>query len=730
MHDGSTDRHGVDTDTSGTADDRIETLLDELTLAEKVGQLNQLNGTDQTGPAVGEVDLDAEIAAGAVGSMLNVDGMAARERYQRLAVEESRLGIPLLFGFDVVHGYETILPTPLAEAASWDREVARVDAAVAASEAAAAGITWAFSPPCDVTRDARWGRSMESSGEDPFLTAELTRERVRGYQGDDLAAPDTVLACVKHFVGYGDVLAGREYNTVDSSETALRERHLPPFEAAVEAGVGSVMTAFTDFERIPIGANRELLRDLLKGTWGFEGVVVSDWNSVRELLPHGVAADEREAARLAIEAGTDVDMVGHVYTAALEALVEDGTVPESLVDDAVRRVLETKRRLGLFDDPYRYFDDDRRDSVVGSERHRETARDSARQSMVLLENDGTLPLSAPDTIAVGGALADEGTDVLGEWRARGDGDEAVTVLEGLRNATDADVRFARGYDRFGEARPEDRDELVETVAAADVAVLVVGEPWEFSGECSSRTDISLPGDQRGVLEAAVETGTPVVAVVLNGRPLAIPWTAENVPAVLDAWQPGSEGGNAVADVLFGRSNPSGKLPMSFPRTVGQVPISYDELPTGRPAETAEPGWASSYLDAPNDPLYAFGHGLSYTEFEYRDLALDTDVLAPHETLTATVSVENTGPVAGAEVVQCYVRDEVGSRSRPGLRLAGFEKVALEPGETSRVAFDIGPERLETWTAAEEWRVEPGAFEAFVGRAADDLRLSESFTVSE
>ncbi|RJT00221.1 beta-glucosidase BglX [Halococcus sp. IIIV-5B] len=730
MHDTPPDRDALDTDTSGTADDRIETLLGELTLAEKVGQLNQLNGTDQTGPAVGEVDLDTEIAAGAVGSVLNVDGMAARERYQRLAVEESRLGIPLLFGFDVVHGYETILPTPLAEAASWDREVARVDAAVAANEAAAAGITWAFSPPCDVARDARWGRSMESSGEDPFLTAELTRERVRGYQGDDLTAPDTVLACAKHFVGYGDVLAGREYNTVDISETALRERHLPPFEAAVEAGVGSVMTAFTDFERIPVGANRELLRDLLKGTWAFDGVVVSDWNSVRELLPHGVATDEREAARLAVEAGTDVDMVGHVYTAALEALVADGTVPESSLDDAVRRVLEAKRRLGLFADPYRYFDDDRRDSVVGSERHRETARDSARQSMVLLENDGTLPLSAPDTIAVGGALADEGTDVLGEWRARGDGDEAVTVLDGLRNATDADVTFARGYDRFGEARPEDRDELVETIEMADIAVLVVGEPWEFSGECSSRTDISLPGDQRGVLEAAVETGTPVVAVVLNGRPLAIPWTAENVPAVLDAWQPGSEGGNAVADVLFGNVNPSGKLPMSFPRTVGQVPMSYDELPTGRPAETAEPGWATSYLDAPNDPLYAFGHGLSYTEFEYRDLALDTDVLATHEALTATVSVENTGPVAGAEVVQCYVRDEAGSRSRPGLRLAGFEKVALEPGETSRVAFDIGPERLETWTAAEEWRVEPGAFEAFVGRAADDLRLSESFTVSE
>ncbi|EMA47309.1 glycoside hydrolase family 3 domain protein [Halococcus morrhuae DSM 1307] len=713
------------------SDRSIEALLNELTLSEKVGQLNQLNGTDETGPSVGTVDLDAEIAAGRVGSMLNTDGMAARERYQRLAVEESRLGIPLLFGFDVVHGYETVFPTPLAEAASWDRETVRANAAAAAAETAAAGITWTFSPPCDVARDARWGRSMESSGEDPYLAAELTHERVRGYQGTDLAAPDTMLACVKHFVGYGDVLAGREYNTVDVSETALRERHLPPFEAAVEAGVGSVMTAFTDFERVPVGAHKGLLRDLLKDEWGFDGVVVSDWNSVRELLPHGIAVDEREAARAALEAGTDVDMVGHIYSKELEELVAEGTVAESLLDDAVRRVLETKRRLGLFEDPYRYFDDARRESVVGSERHREAAREGARESMVLLENDGMLPLTDAGTVAVGGALATEGTDVLGEWRARGDGDDAVPILAGIENAVDAArIEFVEGYDRFGETTPEKRDELVETVAGADVAVLAVGEPWELSGECSSRTDISLPGDQRAVLEAALETGTPVVTVILSGRPLAIPWTAENVPAVLEAWHPGSEGGNAVADVLFGDHSPSGKLPMSFPRTVGQVPLQYDELPTGRPEATAEPGWSSSYVDCPNDPLYAFGHGLSYTEFAYDDLAIGAQTISPTDHLDIEATVENIGERAGREVVQLYVRDVVGSRSRPTIELAGFEKISLEPGERRRVAFELGPKTLATWTADGERRVESGEFEVFVGRASDDLRLSNGFTVAE
>ncbi|XVH33602.1 beta-glucosidase BglX (plasmid) [Haloferacaceae archaeon DSL9] len=714
-------------------DETVSELLSEMTIDEKVGQLNQLNGTDQTGPAVDDVDVESEVRGGAVGSLLNVDGFERRRKLQRLAVEESRLGVPLLFGFDVVHGYETIFPIPLGEAASWDPEAAAAAASVAATETAAAGIHWTFGPPVDVTRDARWGRAMETSGEDPHLGSELAAARVRGYQGDDLRATDTVLACAKHFAGYGAVTAGREYNTVDISESTLRDVHLPPFKAVVDAGVGTIMNAFTDVDGVPAGASEYLVREILKSEWGFEGFVVSDWNSFREFIAHGVAADEREAARLALRAGSDMDMVGHVYATELAELVEDRVVDEELLDDAVRRVLGVKHLLGLLDDPYRYVDERRRKSTSLRADHRETARDVARKSIVLLKNEAsTLPLSDPDEIAVVGSLADSRDDVLGEWRARGDPRRAVSLLEGMDAARDSatELTHAKGYERSGTVTPSLRAEAVETAADADVAVVAVGETWDLSGECASRTNVDLPGDQRALLEALSETGTPIVAVLMNGRPLAIPWLDEHLPAIVETWFLGTEAGRAIADVLFGEHNPSGRLPISFPRTVGQVPISYNHYPTGRPKRTAESGWATSYLDAPNDPLYAFGHGLSYTTFEYAELDLRDSAIRGDESLRVRVTVENVGDVPGDEIVQLYTRDRVGSRTRPVKELKAFEKIPLEPGERRTVEFKIDRDDLAFWTADETFAAEPGEFTVMVGRASDDIRLSETFELLE
>ncbi|WP_433634115.1 beta-glucosidase BglX [Halomicrococcus sp. NG-SE-24] len=708
----------------------IESLLGEMTLEEKVGQLNQLNGSDQTGPAVDGVDLEAEIGSGRVGSVLNVDGLENRRRYQRIAVEETRLGIPLLFGFDVVHGFRTIFPIPLGEAATWNPDLAERTADVAGTETAAAGIHWTFAPTVDVSRDARWGRAMESSGEDAYLASKLARARVRGLQGEDLSAVDTVLACAKHFAGYGDVKAGREYNTVDISESSLRDVHLPPFEAAVDEGVATVMNAFTAYDRIPAGADESLVSETLKDDWDFEGFVVSDWNSVRELIYHGVAGDEAEAAETAIEAGSDVDMVGHVFSDSLVGLVEDGTVDESTLDNAVRRVLRYKFELGLFDDPFRYFDDDRKAAATRREAHRSVAREAARESLVLLKNEkDLLPLVDDyDDIAVVGALADSQDDMLGNWRARGQPRDAVTVLEGVRAAVGdgTNVRFVEGCDRSGAVSEKSQREAVEAVDDADVAVVAVGENWELSGECRSRTSIDLPGDQRSLLEALDSTDTDVASVLFNGRPLAVPWMDEHLPAILEAWFPGTQAGHAVADVLFGERDPSGRLPMSFPRNVGQCPVHYDHLPTGRPAETAEPGWATSYMETPNAPLYSFGHGLSYAEFEYDEFALSDDVLERGGVLTVSVRVTNTGDRRGDETVQLYTHDRVGSRSRPVKELAGFETVTLNPDESKTVRLQLTEDDLAFWTADGEMAAEPGEFEVMVGRSAADIRVTGAF----
>jgi len=722
-------------------EERVETLLSELSLEEKVGQLNQLNADFATGTAVGDMDIEQGVLDGDIGSVLNFEDLEEARKLQRLAVEESDHGIPLVLALDVIHGHRTIFPIPLGEAASWNPEAAERSARVAAREAAADGIHWTFAPSVDVGRDARWGRVMEAAGEDPYLSSEISKARVRGFQGDDLAADDTILACAKHYVGYGASEAGREYNTVDISETNLREVHLPPFEACLEAGVGSVMNAFNLYNRIPASANEELVDELLRGELGFEDLVVSDWDSFGELVPHGVAGDLREVARQCIEAGSDVDMVSGAYSTELVGLVEDGVVDEALVDQAVRRLLVFKGALGLFEDPYRYFDEERQSQRILSDEHREAAREVARESQVLLKNeDDVLPVDDGQAVALVGALADSQTDMLGAWRAEGKPEDVTTLRTTLEERL-GDLTYAEGCDRDGSVGDEQRAEAVAAVESADVAVVAVGERFGQSGEAASRAHLDLPGDQRDLLEALVDTDTPVAAVLFNGRPLAIDWEAEHVPAILEAWFPGVEAGPAIADVLLGEYNPSGRLPMSFPVTEGQVPIYYNRLRTGRPAEerdvdlTEPPAhdgekYMSRYLDIPNAPLYSFGHGESYTEFEYSSVGLGDDEMAMDGVLTVEVTVENTGEMTGTEVVQLYVKDLVASRARPIKELAGFENVDLEPGEAATVTFELTSEDLEFWTADGEYAAEPGEFEVMIGHAADDIVATESFELVE
>ncbi|MDS0294924.1 glycoside hydrolase family 3 N-terminal domain-containing protein [Halogeometricum luteum] len=722
-------------------EERVETVLSELTLEQKVGQLNQLNADFATGTAAGEMDIEQGILDGDIGSVLNFRDLEEARRFQRLAVEESDHGIPLVLALDVIHGYRTIFPIPLGEAASWNPEVAELSARVAATEAAASGVHWTFAPSVDVSRDPRWGRVMEAAGEDPYLSATISSARVRGFQGDDLSAADTVLACAKHFIGYGATEAGREYNTVDISETNLHEIHLPPFEACLQAGVGSVMNAFNLYERIPASSNEELVDGLLRDRLDFEDLVVSDWNSFGELSTHGVAEDLREIARACIEAGSDVDMVSGAYVTELVALVESGVVDESLVDRAVKRLLTVKAVLGLFEDPYRHFDEERQTQRLLTDEHRQAARDVARESLVLLKNEADLlPLEDGRDVALVGGLAGSATDMLGAWRAEGTPDDVTTLEASLTDRVE-NLTYAEGCATDGTASDEQLETAVETVASADVAVVAVGERYDQSGEAASRAHIDLPGDQRALLEALVETGTPVAAVLFNGRPLAIDWEAEHVPAILEAWFPGVEAGPAIADVLLGEYNPSGRLPMSFPITEGQIPIYYDRLKTGRPAEDVdvdltEPPenpaekYLSRYLDIPNEPLYAFGHGESYTEFAYTDVSLDVPAITPEDSLSVDVTVENTGGRAGTEVVQVYVRDLVGSRARPIRELVRFGNVELEAGESETVSFELTTADLAFWTADEEYAAEPGEFEVQVGHAADDIAAVATFELVE
>ena len=687
----------------------IDSLLARMTLEEKLGQLNQLSVDNQ--PSAEQLEL---VRKGLVGSFFNLTGAAATHEAQRVAVTESRLHIPLIFGHDVIHGYRTIFPIPLAEAASWDPEAVQAAAHVAAKEAAAAGLHWTFAPMVDIARDPRWGRIAEGSGEDPYLGSAMAAARVRGFQGADPRAPDAVLATVKHFAAYGGAEGGRDYNTVDLSERTLREVYLPPYHAALDAGAATVMTSFNEIGGIPSTASPWLMTTLLRREWGFRGFVVSDWTAVAELMNHGVAGSRAEAGKLALAAGVDMDMVSRIYVDDLPALVRAGRVPMAVVNEAVRRVLRGKAALGLFDDPYHGATPERERAALLAPEHRQLARRVAEEAIVLLKNDGQrLPLGASvKTIAVIGPLADDKVSALGSWPGRGDPRDAVTPLEGIKaRAGNVSVVYAKGSG-ITDTATAGFAEAVAAAKQAEVAVLVLGEAGDMSGEAASRANIDLPGVQQQLLEAIHATGTPVVLVVMSGRPLTIPWAAEHVPAIVESWFLGVETGPALAAVLFGDVSPSGKLPATFPRSVGQIPLYYNHKNTGRP--TGPEKYTSKYTDLPVTPLFPFGHGLSYTSFGYSDLRLSAPRIAPAGTLKVSVTVTNTGAREGAEVVQLYVHDEVASVTRPVRALAGFRRVSLKPGEARTLDFQLTAKELGLYNRDMKFVVEPGKFRVFVG----------------
>lgn len=712
---------------------KVDSVLKLMTLSEKVGQLNQYNGFwDITGPTPKEGQAAKkyeDLKKGLVGSMLNVKGVKDVKALQKIAVEGTRLGIPLLFGFDVIHGYKTISPIPLAESASWDMEAIRKSAAIAAEEAAAVGLNWTFAPMVDIARDARWGRVMEGAGEDPFLGSKIAVARVKGFQGDDLAATNTILACAKHFAGYAFAEAGRDYNTVDVSESTLQNTIFPPFKAAVDAGVRTFMNSFNELNGIPATGNSYLQREVLKGDWKFDGFVVSDWGSINEMISHGYAKDSKQAAEIAINAGSDMDMESSAYVEHLVTLVKEGKVKESDVDDAAKRILKVKFELGLFDNPYKYCDENREKETVGKAEFQQGVLDMAKKSIVLLKNEKELlPLKkSGQKIALIGALANDKTSPLGSWRLAADENSAVSVLEGLQNYKGNQLTFAKGADvTIGRTQfiwetkinMTDKSGFAEAIAVAkqsDVVVMVLGEHGLQSGEGRSRTDIGLPGVQQELLEAIFNVNPNIVLVLNNGRPLAIPWADEHIPAIVEAWQLGTQSGNAIAQVLYGDYNPSGKLPMTFPRNVGQVPIYYNYKNTGRAVmNEPESVFWSHYIDEKNTPLYPFGYGLSYSKFEYSDIQLSKSSFTKNEKIEVSVYIKNTGKVTGKEVVQLYIRDLIGSITRPVKELKGFEMIELQPNETKKVVFTIDEKTIEYYTASRKWEAESGDFKVFIG----------------
>ncbi len=727
---------------------RVDSVLALMTLDEKVGQMNQYTGFyDATGPTpqIGTAaEKYADLRLARVGSMLNVAGVSEIRALQKIAVEETRLGIPILFAYDVIHGYKTQSPIPLAEAASWDLEAIEASARLAAREASAAGLNWTFAPMVDISRDPRWGRVMEGAGEDPYLGSRIAEARVRGFQGDDLSDPSTVLACAKHFVGYGFPTAGRDYSGANLGDHLLYNVILPPFIAAKRAGVRTFMNAFNEVNGIPATGNQRLLRQILKGDWGFDGFVISDWDSVGEMWDHGYAANDREAAKHAALAGCDMDMESYAYLNHLKDLVESGEVPESVVDEAVRRILRAKFELGLFDDPFRYLDEERERQEVGSAANRAQVLEMALKSMVLLKNENKLlPLAkSGQQIALIGPLADETNSPLGSWRLAADDSTAVSVLAGLNSYSGNDIRYERGVQLttgrtefvwetpINETDTSGMGAAVALAAQSDVVVMVLGEHGFLSGEARSRTELDLPGLQQELLEAVYAVNPNVVLVLMNGRPLALPWAAENVPAILEAWQLGTESGNAIAQVLYGDYNPSGKLPMTYPRSVGQIPIFYSAKNTGRPTpdRPQEVFW-SHYIDSENTPLYPFGHGLSYTDFQYDALTLSSDSLYRNEPLNISLALTNTGDRPGREVVQLYIRDHFGSATRPLKELKGFQLVDLQPGETKEVKFELTESDLRFYTPRGRWEAETGDFTVFVG-GSSDMTLEADFHYSD
>jgi beta-glucosidase len=731
----------------------ISQLMAKMTVDEKIGQLNLVTGGEaKTGEAVSN-GVESKIAQGQVGGIFSLTTPGRVRQAQQIAVTKSRLKIPLIFGQDVIHGYKTTFPIPLALAASWDLALIEKTARVAATEASADGINWTFSPMVDVSRDARWGRVSEGSGEDTYLGSQIAKVMVRGYQGDDLTKNNTIMACVKHFALYGAAESGRDYNTTDMSLDRMYNDYLPPYKAAIDAGAGSVMASFNDINGVPATANKWLLTDLLRKQWGFKGFVTSDYTGVSELIEHGLGDLQQVSAR-SLKAGMEMDMVSEGYLTTLKRSVQNGKVSIADINNACRLILEAKYKLGLFDDPFKYCSEERAKKEILTPEHIRFARDVAGQTFVLLKNQGSiLPLKKSGTVAVIGPLANTKANMPGTWSVNADLSNTMSLLEGLKNVAGnkanilysagsnltADATLQKNATMFGRDIPRDNrpeedaiKEAVATAQKADVVVAALGESSEMSGESSSRTDIEIPEVQKRLLAALLKTGKPVVLVLFTGRPLAIKWESENVPAILNVWFGGTQAANAIGDVLFGDVNPSGKLAMTFPQNVGQVPLYYSHKNTGRPL--APGAWftkfRSNYLDVSNDALYPFGYGLSYTSFNYSDVKLSSSSLRPGQTLTAKVTVTNTGKAEGKEAVQLYTRDLVGSSTRPVKELKGFQKITLKPGESREVTFTITDNDLKFYNEALKYVAEPGDFKVFIGPNSRDVKESQFTLLSK
>ncbi|GIV36769.1 MAG: glycosyl hydrolase [Cyclobacteriaceae bacterium] len=732
-------------------DRKADSVLALMTLEEKIGQLNLPSAGQFTTGQAENSDIAKKIERGQVGGLFNIKSVQAIREMQRIAVEKSRMKIPLIFGMDVIHGYETTFPIPLALSCTWDMNLIEQTARMAATEASADGINWVFSPMVDLCRDPRWGRIAEGSGEDPFLGAQIARAMVRGYQGNDLSAPNTVLACVKHFALYGASESGRDYNTVDMSLHRMYNEYFVPYQAAVEAGAASIMTSFNDINGIPATANRWLITDVLRRQWKFDGFVVSDYTGISEMVDHGIGTLPEVTAK-ALTAGVDMDMVSEAYLNHIPALIKEGKITERQVDEACRQILKAKFRLGLFDDPYRYCNEQRAKTEIFTPENRAFARRVAAESFVLLKNQkDILPLEKKGTIALIGPLAHAPENMTGTWSVAARHSEAISVLQGLQRALGdkARVLYAKGSNLHDDAAYEERatlfgktlrrdsrpaevlrQEALKVARQADVIVAALGESAEMSGESSSRTELTIPKTQSELLDALLATGKPVVLLLFAGRPLVITKEYEKVPAILNVWFAGSEAGDAIADVLLGLASPGGRLTASFPRNEGQIPVYYSQKNTGRPLEQGKwfTKFRSNYLDVPNEPLLPFGYGLTYTTFQYSDLTLDKTSMGADDTLRVTVSVTNTGKREGTEVVQLYIRDKVATVTRPVKELKGFEKIQLKPGETRTVTFAITRRHLSFYNNELQWVCEPGDFEVMVGRNAADV-LSKTFTVN-
>jgi len=722
----------------------INNLMSKMTLEEKIGQLNLPGAGDITTGQATSSDIGKRIREGKVGGLFNIKSVTKIRNVQKVAVEESRLKIPLIFGMDVIHGYQTVFPIPLGLSCSWDMKLIEQSARIAAQEASADGICWTFSPMVDISRDPRWGRMSEGSGEDPYLGSQIAKAMVNGYQGDDLRKNNTILACVKHFALYGAIEAGRDYNTVDMSRIRMYNEYFPPYKAAVDAGAGSVMSSFNEIDGIPATANKWLMTDVLRKQWGFNGFVVTDYTAILELIDHGLG-DLQEVSGQSLRAGIDMDMVADGFLNTLKKSLAEGKVTKEQIDLACQRILEAKYKLGLFDDPYRYCDNYRAATEIFTTENRLAARSIAAQSVVLLKNEKQLlPLQNKGTIALIGPMADNKENMTGTWSVAADFSKSVSLLTGLKEAIGIDARIlvARGTNVvndsildsrisiFGKPTFRDKrsqedmiDEAVEVAEKSDVIIAALGESAEMTGEASSRSDINLPENQRELLQALIETGKPVVLVLFTGRPLSLTWENANVPAILNVWFSGTEAGNAITDVLLGKVNPSGKLTATFPQNVGQIPLYYNHKNTGRPLPEGKwfQKFRSNYLDVSNDPLYPFGYGLSYTKFEYGDLKMSNTQAKGDQSVTASILLKNSGKYDGSEVVQLYIRDLVGSVTRPVKELKGFQKIALKAGESKTVTFTITPEELKFYNADLKYDWEPGEFEMMVGGNSRDVK---------